>query len=171
MAARPPATPADGIGAAGAGRGAEPSQPSQPRRRRAVPIDVLAAISLGGVVGALARYGLGMAFPHDAGQFPWSTFAINVTGCLLIGVLMVLLTDPAGRPHRLARPFFGVGLLGGFTTFSAYTAEAVTLLRDGAGRTSLLYVLGTLVAALVAVQVGATATRTVVALARKEIRP
>lgn len=168
MAARPPATPADGIEAAGAGRSAEPAEP---RRHRAVPVAVLAAISVGGVVGALARYGLGIAFPHDAGQFPWSTFAINVTGCLLIGVLMVLLTDPAGRPHRLARPFFGVGLLGGFTTFSAYTAEAVTLLRDGAGRTSLLYILGTLVAALVAVQVGATATRTVVALARKEIRP
>src|SRR5450756_385200 len=100
MAARPPATPADGFGATGAGRSAEPSEP---RRHRPVPVAVLAAISLGGVIGALARYGLGAAFPHDAGQFPWSTFAINVTGCLLIGVLMVLLTDPAGRPHRLAR--------------------------------------------------------------------
>src|SRR5665647_2624522 len=106
MAARPPATPADGIGAARAGRGAEPAEP---RRHRAVPVAVLAAISLGGSVGALARYGLGAAFPHDAGQFPWSTFAINVTGCLLIGVLMVLLTDPAGRPHRLARPARRVG--------------------------------------------------------------
>src|SRR5665648_191912 len=168
MAARPPATPADGIEAAGAGRSAEPAEP---RRHRAVPVAVLAAISLGGVVRERHAQSVPRERADDAGQFPWSTFAINVTGCLLIGVLMVLLTDPAGRPHRLARPFFGVGLLGGFTTFSAYTAEAVTLLRDGAGRTSLLYILGTLVAALVAVQVGATATRTVVALARKEIRP
>jgi CrcB protein len=141
----------------------------RPPRHRQVPLDVLAAISAGGALGALARYGLSTAIPHDGDGFPWSTLLINVTGCLLIGVVMALLTDPAGRPHRLARPFFGVGLLGGYTTFSTYAVDTVTLVRDGATSTALGYVLGTLVAAVVAVQVGATATRTVLAVARKEL--
>lgn len=137
---------------------------------RSVPVAFLAAIALGGALGAVARYGVGQALPRPAGTFPWSTFLINVSGCLLIGALMVLLVEVAGRPHRLARPFFGVGLLGGYTTFSAYTTEAQSLMDRGATSVALAYLFGTLLAALVAVQAGAVITRLLVARARREPR-
>ena len=121
--------------------------------------DVTLAIALGGALGAIARYGVGAAWPPAPGTFPWSTFAINVTGCLLIGVLMVVLTEVAGHPHRLARPFLGIGVLGGFTTFSTYTAEAQRLIADGHTLSALVYLLGTVAAALVAVQIGVVAAR------------
>ncbi|MHB1063908.1 MAG: FluC/FEX family fluoride channel, partial [Georgenia sp.] len=96
---------------------------------------VLAVISLGGALGALARYGLALAWPHVSGEPPWSTVLVNVVGSLLMGVLMVVLTEVVGRPHPLARPFLGVGVLGGFTTFSTYTVDAVALVVAGrAGR-------------------------------------
>lgn len=67
---------------------------------------VLAAISAGGALGAAARYGLSVAWPHRPGTFPWATFVTNVSGCLLIGVLMVLVTQ-VWAAHRLLRPFSG----------------------------------------------------------------
>ncbi len=88
--------------------------------------DILLAIAVGGVIGALGRYGLGRAVTHTASQLPWSTVVINVSGCLAIGALMsVLLTRPA--VPRLARPFLGVGILGGYTTFSSFATDAVGL--------------------------------------------
>ena len=52
---------------------------------------------LGGALGALARYGIGLAVPHQPGTFPLATFAINVVGCLLIGALIVVVTEPTPR--------------------------------------------------------------------------
>src|SRR5690348_233451 len=73
---------------------------------------VLVAIAIGGGLGALARYGLSQLLPTRPGEFPWATFFTNVLGCLLIGVLMVLITE-RWTVHRLVRPFLGVGVLGG----------------------------------------------------------
>ena len=99
--------------------------------RRAGQWPVLAAVAAGGVLGAVARYGLTTAIPHRPGGFAWATFGINVTGCLLIGVLMVLVEEVwTGR--RLLRPFLGVGVLGGFTTFSTYTLDASQSVASGA---------------------------------------
>lgn len=135
--------------------------PRQRSELRRAPWSTLGAISAGGMLGALARYGLGTAFPHAPGEFPWTTFAINLAGCLLIGVLMVLITE--GRPaHRLARPFLGVGVLGGFTTFSAYVVDVQQAVAAGAPRTALDYLAGTLVGALLAVQAGVALTRSAV---------
>jgi fluoride exporter len=118
----------------------------------------LAVISAGGVLGALARYGLTVAFPPVPGHFPWTTFGINVTGCLLIGVLMVLVTDLwAGR--RLLRPFLGVGVLGGYTTFSTYAVDIRGLVQNGAPLVAAVYLVGTVVAAICAVFAGVAATR------------
>jgi CrcB protein len=126
---------------------------------------VLAAISAGGVIGALSRYGLQYAFPHAPAGFDWATFAINVSGCLLIGVLMVLVTEVfPGRP--LLRPFLGVGVLGGFTTFSTYAVDALQAIEAGAAGTGLVYLAATLVAALVAVWLGHTAAHRFVAIRR-----
>jgi len=127
------------------------------RTRPHVP-DVALTIALGGALGALARYGLSAAWPSPLGGFPWATFAINVFGCFLIGALMAVLTA-AGRPHRLARPFFGVGILGGFTTFSTYTVQVNVLLDGHHPQLALVYLFGTLAAALLAVQLGIFAAR------------
>lgn len=128
------------------------------RTRPRPPWAVLGVVAAGGVLGALARYGIGVAFPHPPRGFPWATFTINVSGCLLIGVLMVLVSD-VWPGHRLLRPFLGTGLLGGYTTFSTYVVDVQHLLAAGAARTALAYLVGTLLAALVAVQVGMAATR------------
>lgn len=130
----------------------------QRREPRRAPWGVLSAISAGGVVGALGRFGLASAWPHQPGHFPWATFVTNVVGCFLIGVLMVLITQ-VWSAHRLVRPFLGIGVLGGFTTFSTYTGDVQQLVAAGAARLALLYLAGTLVAALAAVYLGITLTR------------
>ncbi|MGV8966314.1 MAG: fluoride efflux transporter CrcB [Cellulomonas sp.] len=132
--------------------------------------DVTVAIALGGALGAVARYGVSTAWPHAPNSLPWSTFAVDVVGCFLIGVLMVFLTEVAGRPHHLVRPFLGVGILGGFTTFSSYAVEVQRLLIDGHPQVALLYLFGTLGAALVAVQLGIVAAR-LLARTRRGRRP
>lgn len=119
-------------------------------------LPVLGAIAAGGVVGALGRYGLTEALPHQPGSFAWSTFAVNVTGCLLIGVLMTVIGEV--RVHRLARPFLGVGVLGGYTTFSAYVVDVQQALDAGAARIALAYAFATMVTALAATWLGSTLT-------------
>lgn len=118
--------------------------------------DVVAVVALGGALGSLARYGISVGWPHPHHGFPWSTLVVNLAGCALIGVLMQLISTRIA-PHRLVRPFFGTGVLGGFTTFSTYTVEIRDLL--GAGRTgvALGYLFGTVAGALLAVQLGAWA--------------
>jgi CrcB protein len=128
-------------------------------RPSAVP--VIAAISAGGVVGALARYALSVAWPHDAAGFAWSTWLVNVSGCLLIGVLMVLISEVwVGR--RLLRPFLGVGVLGGYTTFSTSVVDVQQAAGHGAAGVALLYLGATLLGALAAVWAGTTVTAWVV---------
>ncbi|CAM3320658.1 fluoride efflux transporter CrcB [Kibdelosporangium persicum] len=113
---------------------------------------VVLAVSLGGGLGALARYGVGLAFPAAPGAFPWGTFVVNAAGCFLMGVLMVLATELV-RAHRLVRPFLGVGVLGGFTTFSTYAVETRQLLADAPG-VAVAYLIGTVLTAIVAVLAG-----------------
>ena len=91
--------------------------------------------------------------PTAPGAFPWGTFLINVSGSLLIGVLMAVLgLRPAH--HRLVRPFLGVGVLGGFTTFSTYAVQSHELVRSGNPVLALAYLGGTLLATLLAVVAG-----------------
>jgi CrcB protein len=132
--------------------------PRQRAELRRAPWAVLSVISLGGALGALARAGLGNAFPAGTSAFPWATFAINVSGCLLIGVLMVLVTE-VWASQRLVRPFFGVGVLGGYTTFSTYVVDIQRLVDAGAGGTALAYLAATVVAALAATYAGLVAAR------------
>jgi CrcB protein len=129
---------------------------------------VLGVITLGGGLGALARYGLTQLMPTRPGQFPWATFTTNVLGCLLIGVLMVLITEVLS-PHRLVRPFLGVGVLGGFTTFSTYAVETHDLLRPGTVGLAFGYLAGTLIAAMLAVLTGVWATRTAIQTLRPAV--
>jgi CrcB protein len=122
---------------------------------------VVGAVALGGSLGALARWALAEAVPHDDGRFPWATFVANVVGCLLIGVLMVLVVE-RWPERRLLRPFVGTGILGGFTTFSTYAVDTRTLVAADHAGLAAAYLLGTLVVGLLAVVVGLRLTEQVV---------
>ncbi|WP_344031212.1 CrcB family protein [Streptomyces luteireticuli] len=122
---------------------------------------VVCAVSVGGALGAAARYGAGLLWPTADGAFPWTTFLVNVTGCALIGVLMATI-DGFGAPHRLVRPFLGTGVLGGYTTFSTYAVDVQRFMADGRTATGLAYLVATPLAALAAVWAAAGATRRVI---------
>ena len=127
--------------------------PADRRELTTRPATILATIAAGGMLGALARAGLQHVAPHPPTGFPWATFSINTSGCLLIGVLMAVLGHLDGG-HPLARPFLGVGVLGGFTTFSTYAVDVQQAIVAGAPGTALAYLAATVLGALVAVGVG-----------------
>jgi fluoride exporter len=135
-----------------------PRTPRPPSRRAQAPI--VAVVALGGAIGATARYAAAQWWPAQPGGFPWATFWTNVVGCAVIGVFMVVITD-VWAAHRLVRPFFGTGVLGGFTTFSTYAVDIQKLVDTGHPRTGLAYLAATLGAALMAVWLAVTATRRV----------
>jgi CrcB protein len=125
---------------------------------RDVPRDVVAAVSAGGVLGALGRYAVSEALPHEATEFPWSTLLVNLSGCLLIGILMVVVLELTA-PHRLVRPFLGVGVLGGYTTFSTASVETYRLLDGGEPALGFAYLAASVCGAVAAVWVGMTMAR------------
>lgn len=124
----------------------------------ASPPAVLAAVAAGGTVGALARYAAAVAWPTGQRDFPWTTLGVNALGCALIGVLMVLVTE-RGPVHPLLRPALGAGVLGGFTTFSAYAVELRGLLADDRVAAGLAYGAATPLVAMAAVAVAVASTR------------
>ena len=121
---------------------------------------LLAVIAVGGVIGAEGRYGIGLLLPHGSTSFDWGTLIINVLGGLAIGVLMAVLGRLA-HPHRLIRPFLGVGILGGFTTFSTFSTDTYRLLDAGRPAVALVYAALTLTGALAATVAGARLVATV----------
>jgi CrcB protein len=116
---------------------------------------LLTAVAAGGVLGSLGRYAVGLALPHVPGAFAWSTFLVNVTGSLAMGVLVVWVLSMA-RPHPWLRPFLGVGVLGGWTTFSSYALDIHAMVHAGHGLVAAAYLVGSLVVGLVAVGLGIT---------------
>ncbi len=110
--------------------------------------------------GSLGRWAVGLALPHAAGTFPWGTFVVNVSGAFAMGVLVAFLV---GRPgtHRLARPLLGVGVLGGWTTFSALAVEAVGLGSAAHVQLALGYVAATFLVGTLAVGAGTALGRRV----------
>jgi fluoride exporter len=116
-------------------------------------------IGLGGFAGANARYMLGRAImSRTDSSFPYGTFVVNVTGSLLIGILLTLLTerwvaDPAWRLIII------IGFLGGYTTFSSYSFEAIRLFQDGQTWRALTYIFGSNIVGLLACYVGIVLAR------------
>ncbi|MEU0969115.1 fluoride efflux transporter CrcB [Streptomyces sp. NPDC005917] len=136
----------------------QPSPRRWPEWRTQAP--VVAVVAAGGALGATARYALALALPTAVGGFPWATFWTNAIGCAVIGAFLVLITE--GLPaHRLVRPFFGTGVLGGFTTFSTYAVDIQKLVDHGRPAVGLAYLAATPCAALAAVWCTATLTRRV----------
>lgn len=122
---------------------------------------VLAAVAVGGGLGGLARLGVGTVLAAEPGGFPWGTFLANVTGAFALGTLMVVAAGlwPASR---LLRPFLGVGLLGGYTTFSAYVLDTQDLVLEGRTLLAAAYLFGTLAVGVLAVGAGMATGRAVV---------
>ena len=131
--------------------------PAQHRRRSWDP-GVLAAVAAGGVLGAEARYGMSVLISHEAGQWPWATWLVNISGCFLVGILMVVITELTS-PHRLVRPFLGVGILGGYTTFSTAMVDVQQMALAGQEAAALGYLLATVTAAVAAAFAGVALTR------------
>ncbi|WP_330336832.1 fluoride efflux transporter CrcB [Streptomyces sp. NBC_00557] len=137
------------------------SVPAQRRELGRGQAPVVAVVAFGGAIGAAARYEASLLWHTGPDAFPWTTLAVNTVGCAVIGVFMVIISD-VWAAHRLVRPFFGTGVLGGFTTFSTYAVDIQRLVNAGHARTALVYLAVTIVAALAAVWAAATATRRVI---------
>jgi len=122
------------------------------RRERDDVAMVLLAVTVAGALGVAARYGISSAFHGDA--LPWATVAINVAGSFLLGVVVVVdWLSPE------VRTVVGVGLLGGFTTFSAFSLETVQLLERRAWAAAGLYVAASVTLSLAALALGLLAAR------------
>ncbi len=109
-------------------------------------------VALGGAIGSGLRY-----LSYQVVPAPWGTLAINVLGSLAIGVLYVAL---AGRGHLA--PLLMTGVLGGFTTFSAFSLDALKMAQAGQGVQAGAYVLGSVLLSLAAVALGATLARSLI---------
>jgi fluoride exporter len=118
----------------------------------------IAAVSAGGALGALARWGIGLAWPAPHGTFPTATLVINVVGCLLMGVLVVHVAE-VREAHPLVRPFLGVGVLGGFTTFSTFAVDTQQLLLTGHLGVAFGYLFATVLGSVGAAALGLTLAR------------
>lgn len=133
----------------------EPSathHPSLGPAHRAQP-GVVVAVLLGGAVGTLGRYELGLAWVSPAAQFQVATFVINTSGAFLLGLVLTILLERFG-PTRYLRPFLTTGLLGGWTTYSALAVDTAAAGRGGHLGVAAGYLAATLVAGLAAAAIG-----------------
>lgn len=119
-------------------------------------------VGLGGFLGAVSRFLLADLVQGAAGnRFPYGTLAVNVVGCAVIGAVTALAETRGGLSDGL-RLFLVVGLLGGFTTFSAFGNETLALLRAGEGGPAAANILANVLLAIGAVWVGRLVAQTVV---------
>jgi len=121
-------------------------------------VKVILAIGAGSFIGGILRYLLSQFIQTRITQaFPYGTFAVNIIGCFLIGVVFALVErGNVSQPWRL---FLATGLLGGFTTFSAFSYETVSLLRDGQLLSAGAYIILSVFLGLTATFVGISVAR------------
>ncbi len=123
-------------------------------------VRTLLTVALGGGLGSVLRYVVGFAFAQRFGAgFPWGTLFINVTGSLVIGIVAELAQTRALGIGPQARLFLAVGVLGGYTTFSTFSFDAVTLINDRAAALALAYAGTSVVLGLAAAFAGAALVR------------
>ena len=118
-------------------------------------------VAIGGAIGSVARYGLGVAAGRWAPNAGWpvGTFAANVIGGLLMGLLVGWLAFRGGAQQEAVRLFAAVGVLGGFTTFSSYSLEAAQMIERRQIGLAAAYVIGSVVLAIAALFVGLMVAR------------
>lgn len=120
-------------------------------------IGTMLHVALGGAIGATARYLTNVAVMRGLGPgFPWATLIVNVAGSFLMGVLVVWL---AQREAMRLAPFLMTGVLGGFTTFSAFSLDVATLWERGAAVEAAAYVIGSVGLSVAALFAGMLLTR------------
>ncbi|MDQ6649409.1 MAG: CrcB family protein [Actinomycetota bacterium] len=124
----------------------DPAAPPGAQHPR-LQLHVVAAVAIGGALGAPARYGVERLLPAAPEAFPWATLLTNASGCLLLGVLLVLVHD-RWPPTRYARPFLATGFLGAYTTFSSYALQVDLLVKDGHPSTAAAYAASSLLTCL-----------------------
>lgn len=117
----------------------------------------LAAIYLGGTLGALIRVGLAEAFPHDPSAWPWPTFAVNMAGALLIGYFFASFRDHS--PDQLHHPFLATGICGTLTTFSTMQLELYGMVDHDHTGLAALYCATTIALGFLAVRAGIAVER------------
>jgi fluoride exporter len=105
-------------------------------------------VALGSALGGVARYAVGVALPSPDDRWPWATFAVNVAGALAIGLFYPALASDG------TRHFAVVGVLGGFTTFSAFSLQTFELVRLGRPLLALGYAIASVVACVLAAALG-----------------
>ena len=122
---------------------------------------VYLAISIGAVLGANVRYALGGWISDRFGSaFPYGTLLINVTGSIVIGFLMIVITERVVAPDWL-RPMFIIGFLGSYTTFSTFSYETLALAREGSYVAAGTNVVASVGLSLLGVLLGAAAARAI----------
>jgi CrcB protein len=122
---------------------------------------VTLAIALAGSLGALARYGLdGWISRRAPSSFPWGTFAVNVSGSFLLGLVFVVMTERF-RPDPWLRSAVTIGFFGAYTTFSTFSLETYRLVEDGAYGLAIANVVGSMAAGVTAVYAGVVLGRAV----------
>ena len=120
-------------------------------------VSTLLQVALGGAIGASARYLTSVGTMRLIGPgFPWATLTVNIVGSFLMGVLVVIL---AHKGMMKAAPFLMTGVLGGFTTFSAFSLDAYTLYERGPTSLALSYVLSSVVFSILGLVAGILLTR------------
>jgi CrcB protein len=138
----------------------EREQPSVARGRpsgSSTP-DVVLAIAVGGALGAVARHGVAEWIEVAADGFPWATFWTNLSGAFVLGVFVTVVVERM-PPTRYLRPFFAVGFLGSYTTFSTLAVETALLVKDGRVGLGVGYTLASVVAGLVVAYAGIVLAR------------
>ena len=122
-----------------------------------IMFSTLLQVALGGAIGASARYLTSVGAMRLMGPgFPWGTLTVNVVGSFLMGVLVVVLAHKGGMK---AAPFLMTGILGGFTTFSAFSLDAFTLYERGQTGGALAYVAASVVLSIAAIVAGVLVAR------------
>jgi CrcB protein len=119
---------------------------------------VLVAIALGGALGAPARYEVAQLVHVGKNGFPWATFWTNISGAFVLGFFLTLVLERF-PPSRYPRPFFAVGFLGAFTTYSTMAVETVTLMKDDHVVLAVTYLCTSVVVGLFVAYVGIIAGR------------
>ena len=120
----------------------------------------IAFVFVGGGLGAVARFLIAtLAVQRFGTAFPWGTLVINVLGSFLIGIVIALAGVRLVSPD--ARLFLAVGVLGGFTTFSTFSYDTLTLINDGAVLQASLYAAGSVIAGLLAAFIGVALVRAI----------
>jgi CrcB protein len=117
------------------------------------------AVAIGGALGSVARYALSSwIFDITSHKFPYATLIVNVAGSFVMGILFVVIVERAALPPEM-RSLLMIGFIGAFTTFSAFSLDALGLWQNGQVLMSLIYMVTTVVLCLVAISTAIWLTR------------